>query len=174
MGLDKDTRKCQIETYDDCKTRLYIEHLRKECGCLPLSLRLSGEVKHIIDNLLSLSNVSSPSPKSKVKAKRIWANPIVRLGTTQPKSCFDKNVTGVPNIQTLVRITSVLPDSKSGLCGQGLSWSLMGKMTFRRAKSYAKVVHTIETDVLNIQIPVRITPVLPDFKSRLCGQGLSW
>ena len=47
MGLDKDTRKCQnIETYDDCKTRLYIEHLRQECKCLPLSLRLSGKVKY--------------------------------------------------------------------------------------------------------------------------------
>ena len=45
MGLDKDNRKCQnIETYDDCKTRLYIEHLRQECKCLPLSLRLSGKV----------------------------------------------------------------------------------------------------------------------------------
>ena len=45
MGLDIDTRKCQnVETYDDCKTRLYIEHLRQECGCLPLSLRLSEEV----------------------------------------------------------------------------------------------------------------------------------
>ena len=47
MGLDKDARKCQIETYDDCKTRLYIEHLKQICGCLPLSLRLSREVKHI-------------------------------------------------------------------------------------------------------------------------------
>ena len=47
MGLDKETRKCQnIETYDDCKTRLYIEHLRQECKCLPLSLRLSGKVKY--------------------------------------------------------------------------------------------------------------------------------
>ena len=47
MGLDKDTRHCQnIETYDDCKTRLYIEHLRQECGCLPLSLRLIGEVRY--------------------------------------------------------------------------------------------------------------------------------
>ena len=48
MGLDKDTRKCQnIESYEDCKTRLYAEHLRKECGCIPLSLRLSGEVKYM-------------------------------------------------------------------------------------------------------------------------------
>ena len=46
LGLDRDIRKCQnIETYDDCKTRLYVDMLRKECGCLPLSLRLSGKVK---------------------------------------------------------------------------------------------------------------------------------
>ena len=46
MGLEKDTRKCQnIETYDDCKTRHYIEHLRQKCGCLPLSLRLSEKVR---------------------------------------------------------------------------------------------------------------------------------
>ena len=63
MGLDKDTRHCQnIETYDDCKTRIYIEHMRKECGCLPLSLRLSREVKPII-----YFQLSSLSPKSKAK-----------------------------------------------------------------------------------------------------------
>ena len=46
MGLDSETRKCQnVERYDDCKTRLYVEHLREECGCLPLTLRLSGKVK---------------------------------------------------------------------------------------------------------------------------------
>ena len=46
MGLDRDSRKCQnIETYPDCKTRLYVEHLRKECGCLPLSLKLTGKVE---------------------------------------------------------------------------------------------------------------------------------
>ena len=45
MGLHQDTRECQnIETYDNCKTRLYIEQLRQECGCLPLSLRLSEKV----------------------------------------------------------------------------------------------------------------------------------
>ena len=48
MGLDKDTRNCQnIETYDDCKTRLHVENLRQECGCLPLSLRLSEKVKYL-------------------------------------------------------------------------------------------------------------------------------
>ena len=49
MGLNIESRKCQnIETFDDCKTRLYVEHLRKECGCLPLSLRLSEKVKYQI------------------------------------------------------------------------------------------------------------------------------
>ena len=45
MGLDRDTRKCQnLETYNDCKTRLHIDNLRRKCGCLPLSIRLSEEV----------------------------------------------------------------------------------------------------------------------------------
>ena len=46
MGLNRDTRKCQnVETYDNCNTRLLLENLRKECGCLPLSLILSKKVK---------------------------------------------------------------------------------------------------------------------------------
>ena len=54
MGLDKETRKCQnIETYDNCKTRLYIEKLKQECGCLPLSLRFSEKVKYIPNLLLN-------------------------------------------------------------------------------------------------------------------------
>ena len=47
MGLDRASRKCQnIETYTDCKTRLYVEHLRKECGCLPLFLKLTEKVEY--------------------------------------------------------------------------------------------------------------------------------
>ena len=46
LGLDRDTIKCQnIESYNDCKTRLYVRNMRKECGCLPLSLSLSEKVK---------------------------------------------------------------------------------------------------------------------------------
>ena len=45
MGLDNIYRNCTtIETYEDCKSGLHIQVLRKECGCLPLSLRLSGKV----------------------------------------------------------------------------------------------------------------------------------
>ena len=46
MGLHKDTGKCQnIETYDNCITRLLLENLRQECRCLPLSLYHSRKVK---------------------------------------------------------------------------------------------------------------------------------
>ena len=45
LGLNEKTRNCQnIETYNDCKTRLYVENLRKECGCLPLTLESSQKV----------------------------------------------------------------------------------------------------------------------------------
>ena len=46
MGLDRDARKCQnIETVDECKTRLYVENFRRQCGCLPISLKMSEEVQ---------------------------------------------------------------------------------------------------------------------------------
>ena len=54
MGLDIKTRNCQsIGKYDECKTMLHMENLRHECGCLPLSLRLSEEVK--LDGLYTFS-----------------------------------------------------------------------------------------------------------------------
>ena len=58
----------------------------------------------------------------------------------------------------------VLPDSNYKLCGQGL----MVKMTFRRAKCLAKVVHTMETGVLNIPTPVSMTPCPPTPLLSLC------
>ena len=45
MGLDSNTKNCQnIETFDDCKTRVQVEKFRKECECLPLSIRMSEKV----------------------------------------------------------------------------------------------------------------------------------
>ena len=45
LGLGKDTKNCQsVETYDDCKTRLYINNIKEKCGCLPLSIGLSDRV----------------------------------------------------------------------------------------------------------------------------------
>ena len=49
LGLDRDTRNCQnTETNEKCKTRVHLENLKQKCGCLPLSLRLSMEVKGYI------------------------------------------------------------------------------------------------------------------------------
>ena len=45
MGLNTNERNCQdIETIDECKTRLNVENFRHQCGCLPLSLKLSEKV----------------------------------------------------------------------------------------------------------------------------------
>ena len=39
MGLDRETKNCQdVEAYDKCKTKSYVENLRRECGCLPFAL----------------------------------------------------------------------------------------------------------------------------------------
>ena len=44
-GLDQSLRKCQnTEAYGDCITRKHLENMRTECGCLPLSIRLSEKV----------------------------------------------------------------------------------------------------------------------------------
>ena len=68
MGLDKATRNCQEpETYDDCKTWLHVDNLRKKCGCLPLTLRLSEKVKvqkpkkfHENSNLMTKADKNIP------------------------------------------------------------------------------------------------------------------
>ena len=59
LGLEKDTRHCQnIETYHDCKTRVHIENLRQECGCLPLSLKLLEKVNDIREVILPCLSIS--------------------------------------------------------------------------------------------------------------------
>ena len=41
LGLDQDVRGCQNEEpFDNCTTRLYIDTLMEQCGCLPFSIRL--------------------------------------------------------------------------------------------------------------------------------------
>ena len=45
LGLNVDSRKCQnIETNNDCKTKVYIPNMTQVCGCLPLSHIMSEEV----------------------------------------------------------------------------------------------------------------------------------
>ena len=43
MELDEDVRECQNqEHYIDCTTNNFIEEMRQQCGCLPLSIRSSN------------------------------------------------------------------------------------------------------------------------------------
>ena len=44
MGLDKSVRECGIEPFYNCTTRKYLDALLDQCGCLPLSIRLSDKV----------------------------------------------------------------------------------------------------------------------------------
>ena len=47
LGLNVESRKCQnIETLNDCKTRLYIENMKQTCGCLPVSHIMSEKVHY--------------------------------------------------------------------------------------------------------------------------------
>ena len=45
LGLDQEDRGCQLEPLLDCTTRQYQDALLSQCGCLPLNIRLSDEVK---------------------------------------------------------------------------------------------------------------------------------
>ena len=45
LGIDQAVRGCQnVEHYDECTTRQFIENMRGKCGCLPLSSFLSEHV----------------------------------------------------------------------------------------------------------------------------------
>ena len=45
LGLDQEDKQCQNEeSHDNCRTRLYIDTLLNECGCLPFDIRLSKKV----------------------------------------------------------------------------------------------------------------------------------
>ena len=46
LSLNDDIRGCRIstESHDDCTTRLYIECMKLECGCLPFSIATKQEV----------------------------------------------------------------------------------------------------------------------------------
>ena len=42
LGLDENVRGCQnVEPLHNCTTRLYLDTLLKDCGCLPFNIRLS-------------------------------------------------------------------------------------------------------------------------------------
>ena len=39
LGLPTETRQCQTEVQEKCKTRSFVEALQERCGCVPWSLR---------------------------------------------------------------------------------------------------------------------------------------
>ena len=46
LGLDEEDRKCQNEdTLQDCTTKLYLDTIMGECGCVPLNIKLSHQVQ---------------------------------------------------------------------------------------------------------------------------------
>ena len=45
LGLDENVRGCQnVEPLNNCTTRLYMDTLLRDCGCLPFNIRLSDKV----------------------------------------------------------------------------------------------------------------------------------
>ena len=45
LGLDQNVRDCHIkEPFHNCTTRMYIDTLLRNCGCLPLNMRLDIKV----------------------------------------------------------------------------------------------------------------------------------
>ena len=73
LGLDQAVKECQNEEhYDECTTRQYIENMKDECGCLPLSIALSDQVNFsssFFPNDTYLLTSPSQSPKSKKNGK---------------------------------------------------------------------------------------------------------
>ena len=76
----------------------------------------------------------------------------------------------VQKFPDLVRITSYPPRLQLQTSRKG--FILMGKMTFRIAKCFDKVVHTIDIGVLNIQTPVRINPFTRGLKNQTLWIGV--
>ena len=45
LGLDEEERKCQNQqTLQNCTTKLYLDAMLGECGCLPLNMKLSSQM----------------------------------------------------------------------------------------------------------------------------------
>ena len=44
IGLDQEDRGCQLTPLYNCTTKKYFDTLMNQCGCLPLSIRLSDKV----------------------------------------------------------------------------------------------------------------------------------
>ena len=50
LGLDENVIKCQDKVFfDNCTTKYYIETIKKECKCLPVSINTLEKVCYMID-----------------------------------------------------------------------------------------------------------------------------
>ena len=47
MGLPDDVKKCQLESFNSCQLRKYIEKVQKNCGCLPWTIGITLKSKVI-------------------------------------------------------------------------------------------------------------------------------
>ena len=45
LGLPVKEKKCQIETFEDCHTRRYVEEVKAKCGCVPWALNTALTLK---------------------------------------------------------------------------------------------------------------------------------
>ena len=69
MGLDANVRGCQNEEhYVECTTNNYIQDMRQQCGCLPLSIRAihfqvngkSTQTSSLFETLTTFINIIIP------------------------------------------------------------------------------------------------------------------
>ena len=48
LGLDEIDIKCQDQVFlDNCTTKYYIETIKKQCKCLPVSINILKKIYHI-------------------------------------------------------------------------------------------------------------------------------
>ena len=53
LGLDQTVRKCQDkEPFYNCTSKYYMNAIIEECGCVPLSIRLSTKVRYLNKTIL--------------------------------------------------------------------------------------------------------------------------
>ena len=56
LGLDEDTRKCQIEeTFEKCTTREYLHNVNEKCNCVPYGLSLLSPKSQVTKNIYRVS-----------------------------------------------------------------------------------------------------------------------
>ena len=53
LGLSSNVKGCNMEkTFENCTTKIYIDTLKQQCGCLPFNIHLSDKVQSLLTSLL--------------------------------------------------------------------------------------------------------------------------